>query len=83
LDGGEKNRPRQRAEEMELAPIRHSTHRNTIGLTWSGICDRFNEDFGCDCCGECLFYHLWTTFFSLKRDYKKKAPKASPSKKEN
>jgi hypothetical protein len=26
---------------------------------------------------------LWTTFFSLKRDYKKKAPEASPSKKEN
>jgi hypothetical protein len=26
---------------------------------------------------------LWTTLFSLKRVYKKKAPKASPSKQEN
>ncbi|KAJ6888039.1 hypothetical protein NC652_029143 [Populus alba x Populus x berolinensis] len=32
LDSGEKNRPHQRAEDMELGPIRHSTGRNTIGL---------------------------------------------------
>jgi hypothetical protein len=67
LDSGGKDRPRQRAEEMEwvgtdltLNAPKHHRFKKESDLRY-----RFNKEFGCDCCAWWVIV-LWTTFFSLK-----------------